>query len=160
MPTLDVVLADQPFLQGFSPAQLQQLARYAGPVTFAAGQIIFHEGDTADQFYLLIHGAVALQVAVPAGGAITIQTLVADEVLGWSWLYPPYRWHFSAQALTLVRAIAFDGSQLRRLCEADHDLGYELTKRVAQVLFTRLQATRLQLLDVYGSHPTKRGDAR
>jgi CRP-like cAMP-binding protein len=73
-------------------------------------------------------------------------------VLGWSWLFPPYRWHFDARALELTRAIALDGKCLREKCEEDHDLGYELVKRVAQIIMERLQATRLQLLDVYGVH--------
>jgi CRP/FNR family cyclic AMP-dependent transcriptional regulator len=152
MQTLDAVLADQSFFRGLAPDQLQQLAQCASPATFTAGQCIFHEGTAADQFYILTHGQVALQIAVPGRGSITIQTLGTHDVLGWSWLYPPYRWHFDACTLTLVRAIAFDAQALRRMCEEDHDLGYELVKRFAQVMFDRLQATRLQLLDVYGSH--------
>jgi CRP-like cAMP-binding protein len=152
MQTLDVVLADQPLLRGLDGYQLRQLAQCASPTSFASGQCIFHEGDAANQFYILTHGQVALQIAVPARGAITIQTLGAEDVLGWSWLYPPYRWHFDACTLTLVRAIAFDAQILRELCEQDHDLGYELVKRFAHIMFERLQATRLQLLDIYGSH--------
>jgi CRP/FNR family cyclic AMP-dependent transcriptional regulator len=83
-------------------------------------------------------------------GPITIETIEAGEVLGWSWLFPPYRWHFSARVVEPTRAIALDGVCLRSKGEADHDLGYELVKRVAQIMMQRLQATRLQLLDVYG----------
>jgi CRP-like cAMP-binding protein len=93
---------------------------------------------------------VALQVFVPQRGPITVETVAAGEVLGWSWLFPPYRWHFDAQALELVRAIAFDGQCLRNKCAEDHDLGYALMQRFAQIMLQRLQATRLQLLDVYG----------
>jgi len=72
-------------------------------------------------------------------------------VLGWSWLFPPYRWHFDAHATTVVRATAFDGTCLRGKCDADPALGYELTSRFAQTLIERLQWTRLRLLDVYGN---------
>jgi hypothetical protein len=82
---------------------------------------------------------------------MTIETIGEGEVLGWSWLFPPYRWQFDAQAVGLVRAIAFDGRCLRGKCEEDHDLGYWLMQRFAQVMSQRLQATRLQLLDLYGT---------
>ncbi len=78
------------------------------------------------------------------------QTVAEGDVLGWSWLFPPYRWVFDAQALELTRALVFDGTCLRGKCEDDHNLGYELMKRFAHVVVQRLQATRLQLLDVYG----------
>jgi CRP-like cAMP-binding protein len=119
-------------------------------VRFAAGDDLFREGDVADRFYLIRHGHVALQVFIPGQGRITIETIAAGEVLGWSWLFPPYRWHFDAQALELSRAIAFDGACLRAKCDEDHDLGYMLMQRFAQVMTQRLQATRLQLLDLYG----------
>jgi CRP-like cAMP-binding protein len=106
----------------------------------------------ANQFYLLRHGKVALQISVPERGSVTIETMEAGEVCGWSWLLPPYRWHFDVQALDLTRALVFDGQCLRTKCEADHDLGYALMQRFAQVIVQRLQATRLQLLDLYGVH--------
>ena len=83
---------------------------------------------------------------------MSIETMEAGEVCGWSWLLPPYRWHFDVQALDLTRAIVFDGQCLRAKCEADHDLGYALMQRFAQVIVQRLQATRWQLLDLYGAH--------
>jgi hypothetical protein len=82
-----------------------------------------------------------------------ITTLGAGELVGWSWLFPPYRWHFDARATELTRTIAFDGACLRDKCEQDHDLGYELMRRFASLMLDRLQATRLQLLDVYGRAP-------
>jgi CRP/FNR family transcriptional regulator, cyclic AMP receptor protein len=96
------------------------------------------------------HGSVAIETFVPARGAVTIETVGAGEVLGWSWLFAPYRWHFDARALSPVRATGFDGACLRGKCEADPALGYELMGRFAQVLIERLQWTRLRLLDVYG----------
>lgn len=150
METLEPILAQHPFFQDIEPVYLQLMVGCAANVRFAAGDDIFREGDVANQFYLIRHGRVALQVFVPGQGRITIETIEAGEVLGWSWLFPPYRWHFDAQALELTRAIAFDGACLRAKCEEDHDLGYMLMQRFAQVMMQRLQATRLQLLDLYG----------
>ena len=97
------------------------------------------------------HGSAALETYVPARGPVTIETLEAGEVLGWSWLFPPYRWHLDARALTTVRATAFDGACLRGKCQSDPALGYELMSRFAQVMIERLQWTRLRLIDVYGT---------
>ena len=88
---------------------------------------------------------------VPHRGLITVQTVREGDVLGWSWLFPPYRWHFGARTLQTTRALAFDGKCLRGKCENDHDLGYELFRRFSQVITERLEATRLQLLDLYGA---------
>ena len=150
METLEPILAQHPFFQDIEPVYLQLMVGCAANVRFAAGDDIFREGDVADRFYLIRHGRVALQVFIPGQGRITIETIEAGEVLGWSWLFPPYRWHFDAQALELTRAIAFDGACLRAKCDEDHDLGYRLMQRFAQVMMQRLQATRLQLLDLYG----------
>jgi CRP-like cAMP-binding protein len=150
MPTLDPILTHHPFLADLSARQLEEMALCATPVSFPAGTFIFREGEEADLFYALTQGRVAVEIAIPGQPLLTIQTVQGGEVLGWSWFYPPYRWHFDAQAVTLTRAIAFDARKLRELCERDHTLGYALTKRFAYVLFERLQATRLQLLDVYG----------
>ena len=150
METLEPILAQHPFFQDIAPAHRQLMAGCAANVRFPAGADLFREGNAADQFYLLRHGRVALQVFIPAQGRITIETIEAGDVLGWSWLFPPYRWHFDAQALELTRAIAFDGECLRAKCDDDHDLGYTLMQRFARIMMQRLQATRLQLLDVYG----------
>ena len=150
MHTLEPLLAQHPFFQDLQPDAVQVVLGCASNVRFKAGSWLFREGEAANQFYLIRHGKVALQVFVPQRGPMTIETIEAGEVLGWSWLFPPYRWHFDAQAVELVRAIAFDGQCLRGKCEEDHDLGYDLMQRFAQVMMQRLQATRLQLLDLYG----------
>ena len=113
------------------------------------------EGEDASRFYIIPEGKVALETVGPRPEPVTIQTVEAGEVLGWSWLFPPYRWHFSARVVEQTRAIALDGVCLRTKGEADHNLGYELVKRVAQVMMERLQATRLQLLDIYGAPHTR-----
>jgi CRP-like cAMP-binding protein len=144
------MLADVPLLEGLDEERLALLAGCAGNVRFGAGETIFRRGDPADVFYVLRHGTVALEMFVPARGPLMIETIEAGEVLGWSWLFAPYRWHFDARALTVVRATGFDGACLREKCATDPALGYELMGRFAHVLMERLQWTRVRLLDVYG----------
>jgi CRP-like cAMP-binding protein len=102
-------------------------------------------------FYAVRSGAVGLELASPTQSPLVIETLHEGDVLGWSWLFPPYRVRYDARAIGEVHAIAFDGACLRGKCDDDHDLGYELMRRFAQVITERLQATRIRLLDVYGA---------
>jgi CRP-like cAMP-binding protein len=148
--TLEPILAQHPFLKDLDPRHLGIIVGCASNVRFDAGAYIFREGQEANQFYIIRHGKVALELFAPERGVLTIQTLGAGEVLGWSWLFPPYQWLFDARALELTRAIALDGKCLRTKCDEDHSLGYVMVKRFAQVIIDRLQASRLQLLDVYG----------
>ena len=150
MKMLDVVLADHPFFKGLEPQQLLFLAGCASNVRFEQEDFLYREGDEANNFFVIREGKVAIEAFSPKRGAITIQTLTNGDVLGWSWLFPPYHVHFGARAIELTRAISLDGKCLRKKCEEDHDLGYELMKRFSAVMIQRLQATRLQLLDLYG----------
>ena len=150
MGTLEAILAEHPFLKGLDPAHIKLIAGCASNVRFNKGDFIFREEDEADRFYLIRHGLVALDVFVPQRGPVTIDTIQEGEVVGWSWLFPPYRWHFDARALQLTRAVAFDGKCLREKCDKDAKLGYELVTRFSQVIMQRLQSSRLQLLDLYG----------
>jgi CRP-like cAMP-binding protein len=133
-----------------SAERLTLLARCASNVGFHAGEVIAREGDPAAAFYVIRHGTVAIELHAPGRGSMTVETIESGEVVGWSWLFPPHRWHFDARALSEVRATAFDGACLRGKCDADPALGYDLMKRFAQVFVERLQWTRLRLLDVYG----------
>jgi CRP-like cAMP-binding protein len=149
--SLEAVLAEIPLFRGLDEAQLALIAGCGSNVHFTEGERLFRQGDPADTFYAIRHGAVALETFVAARGAVLIETLEAGEVVGWSWLFPPYTWHFDARALTPVRATAFDGACLRQKAQEDPVLGYELMSRFAQVMIERLQWTRLRLLDVYGN---------
>jgi CRP-like cAMP-binding protein len=142
------LLAAQPFLKGLPKHQLEVLANNAMEVEFTAGKMVFNEGLPANRFYILLEGEVALEAAAKTKGAPPdlIQTIKAGEVMGWSWLFPPYEWHFDARALKPTRAIIFFATTLRELCESDPSLGYQLLKRVTKVVIKRLQSTRLQLL--------------
>jgi CRP/FNR family transcriptional regulator, cyclic AMP receptor protein len=150
METLEPLLSKHPFFEGLEPNHLKTLTGCASNVHFPGGQMIFKEGEEANQFFLLREGRVAIEVFVEARGPVTIQTLSAGEILGWSWLVPPYYWRFDARAVDEVRALALDGKCLREKCETDPRLGYELLKRFAVIISRRLEATRIQLLDVYG----------
>ena len=152
MEGLERILKQHPFFAGLDDAFCDLVCGCAKNVSFQPGQYLFHEGEPADWFYLLRHGRVALQIAAPGRGALTFQTVGEGEIVGVSWLVPPYRWSNDAKAIDLSRAIAMDAACLRRKCESDHDLGYEMMKRFMPVLIQRLQAARLQILDVYGVH--------
>jgi CRP/FNR family cyclic AMP-dependent transcriptional regulator len=150
METIETILQDVPLFRGLTPAQLELIAGCGSNVRFNEGELLFRDGGEANTFYVVRHGSIALETFVPARGAVTIETLEAGEVVGWSRLFPPYRWHFDARALSLVRATSFDGTCLRGKCEQDPQLGYDLMSRFAQVMIQRMQWTRMRLLDVYG----------
>jgi CRP/FNR family cyclic AMP-dependent transcriptional regulator len=150
METLERILSEHPFFRDLAPAYLALIVGCASNVRFAAGQFLFHAGAEANEFYLVRAGRIALEVAPPGRAPLAVQTLGEGDVLGWSWLIPPYHWVFDAHAIEPTRAIALDGRCLRAKCEADRELGYELLKRFAHIMEEGLQAARLQLLDVYG----------
>ncbi|MBI2264633.1 MAG: cyclic nucleotide-binding domain-containing protein [Armatimonadetes bacterium] len=152
MHTLEPILTEHPFLKGLNHAYIQLITGCARNVRFEPGQFLFREGEEANEFYIIRHGRVVMEIFTPERTAIPIQTVEEGEIIGWSWLIPPYHWHFDAQAVDMVRAIALDGKCLRNKCEEDHDMGYELLKRFAHIMEQRLQAARLQLLDVYHPH--------
>lgn len=148
---LDEILAQVPFFEGMPEDEIALIAGCGRNVRIDAGETIFRQGDAADTFYVVRHGSVAVGNFVPPRGELVIETLEAGDLLGWSWLFPPYRSHFDARALSTVRATQFDGACLRGKCADDPALGYDLMSRFAQVLIERLQWTRLRLLDVYGT---------
>src|SRR6185369_2420333 len=121
MDALEQTIARHAFLTGMSPEQLGVLRASAMRAEFKAGETIFRAGDPANRFYLIEEGKVALKS--PNGEEDDVlQTLGPGEVLGWSWLFPPYLWNFDAWAVTDTRAIFFYGTRLREECEQDHHL--------------------------------------
>ena len=132
-------------------AQRALVAEAAREVTFTAGTRLFDEGQLASGCWLIRAGQVALETAVPGRGQVVVHTLGPGDVLGWSWLVPPHRWHFSATATGLVRAIQLETTQLLALADGDPALGYPLALGLFEVLLGRLQNTRSRLLDLYGS---------
>jgi len=149
METLERIIAEHPFLADLDPAFTSLMVGCAKNVRFNRGDYLFREGDPADKFYLIREGKVAVEIFAPQRTPIIVSTLGEGEILGWSWLLPPYQWKLNARAIEYLRAIALDGKCLRNKCEQNHDLGYEVLKRFARIIEQRLEATRMQLLDVY-----------
>lgn len=143
-------LGSHEFFVGLSEENLAALAAVAAEVEVERGETIFEEGGFADAAYAILDGSVALELNMAHRAQHIVQTLHRGEMLGWSWLFSPYRWSFSALALDTTQLIRFDAEQLRALHEADCALGYEMMKRFARVMTNRLAATRLQLVDIYG----------
>ena len=149
METLERIIAEHPFFVGLDDRFTSLMVSCASNVRFKPGTYILKEGEAANNFYLIREGKVAVEVLAPQHKPIIVSTLSVGEILGWSWLLPPFQWKFHARAVDDVRAIALDGKCLRTKCEENHDLGYEVLKRFAQIMEQRLEATRLQLLDLY-----------
>ena len=152
MEASEKILAAHPFFEGLDHALLKMVLTGARDVSYKPGQMIYQEGDEAEQFHIILDGKVAIEIFTAGHGAIVIQTVGPGEVLGWSWIFPPYQRRFDAKAIEPTKAVALDGKFLREKGEEDHHLGYELLKRFSRILLERLQATRLQLLDIYGKH--------
>ena len=139
-------IAGHPFFKGMPRKEIYSLAENAMVVSYKPGDYIFKEGEPANRFYLVETGEVALETSKRDQEPTIIQRVGPGDVLGWSWLFPPYYWHFEARAVTDTRAIFMYGSRLRENCETDHDLGYEIMKRISSVVIERLQSTRRELL--------------
>jgi CRP/FNR family cyclic AMP-dependent transcriptional regulator len=150
MKEMEQLVAALPPFADLSAGHRELIAGCAKNARFEAGQYLFREGEAADLFYGIRRGTVALEIHVPAREPVVIETLEEGDLLGWSWLFPPYTWSFDARARDPLAVVVFDGACLRGKCDADHDLGYALMSRIAEVIIERLQATRLRLLDVYG----------
>lgn len=150
METVNLVelLRQHPFLHGFEEKHLEKLADLTHEVKFSRDRIIFREGDASSFFYLILSGKVALEVTA-LGRTLRVQTLAEGESLGWSSVLASEGKHFQARALGPVRALVFDGARLRESCETDPAFGYRLMLRLLDVVAGRLQATRIQLLDMY-----------
>jgi CRP/FNR family cyclic AMP-dependent transcriptional regulator len=153
MQTLDELIEESPVFAGMDESFRTLVAGCGANVVFRPDEWLFREGGRADTFWLLRRGRVALQVHVPGRGDLTFETIEPGDVVGWSWLFPPYEWQYDARAVDEVHAVVFDGECLRGKSEADHALGHELMRRFGKVIVDRLQHTRMRLIDVYGHHP-------
>jgi CRP-like cAMP-binding protein len=141
-----------PFLKEMSPRHVEALASHASETAFEAGAAIIQEGRPADYFYVITPGSVAVEVNEGGRGPLTIHTIEENDVLGWSWIVPPYKWHFDARAITATRAVAVDARRLRQHCDDDHHLGYAVLRLFFGIVAQRLESACLQLLDLYGAN--------
>ena len=151
MRTIAQYLPDHPFFAGLDEPTLALVAGCATNVSLAAGEFLFREGDPAARFFVVRRGRVAIELHDPAVGTVVIDSADAGDVVGWSWLVPPYRSIFAARASAATGVVALDGLCLRGKCEDDAHLGYELMQRVTQVMSERLVAAQVRLLDLYGA---------
>ena len=148
MEKFEAILAKHAFTKNLDPKHIKAITGCAREVTFQTGQEIMKQGQTADSFYLITHGKVAVQTFVEQKGGVIIQTLDEGDVLGWSWMTPPYQWTFEATAMTLARAVCIDARGVKGKIEQDDELGYQLMKLFATVIAKRLEAARLQVLEL------------
>jgi CRP-like cAMP-binding protein len=129
------------------PAHIEILVKHAREETYAAGDLLFQQQEPAEHFYILREGSIEVEVPAIYGPALEVQSLGPDDVLGWSWLIPPYRWTFEAKARSDAKVLIFDGKALLRYCEKDTDFGYALMKRFAGLMSERLHAARIKMMD-------------
>lgn len=150
MEGLERIVLAHPFFAGLEAELGPVVSGCARNCRFNAGQYLAHEGDPADEFFLIRQGKVALEILPPGQPPIVFSTETEGDIVGTSWLVPPYQWRFDARAVELTRAIGIDARCLRDKCEADPRVGYAMMKRIAPILVRRLNETRMQILDVYG----------
>ncbi len=151
MKTIADEVAEQAVFQGIDPAYRELIAGCGQNRSFRDGAFLMREGEDANEFFVIRRGKVALSTHAPERGEVAVETLDAGEIVGLSWLFPPYKVHFDARAVGTVFTLSFDGACLRGKCDRDPVMGYELMKRFARIMTSRLQATRLRMLDLYGS---------
>ena len=152
----EAITASHPFLQSMRPAHRVLLLKSAAPAEFNPNQIILREGDYADKFYLIHHGKVALECHTPDGDVL-IEIIGDNEVLGWSWLFPPFTWHFQARALEPTVALQFNAPHVLIATEEDDAFGHDLMKRIAQLAIHRMQETRKRLIEANRKNPIELG---
>jgi CRP/FNR family cyclic AMP-dependent transcriptional regulator len=143
------LLAQHPFLAGLSPLQLDRLSYWAHSAVLRGGVRLFDEGGRADRFWLVLEGGIRLDTHLAEHGDVVVDHLGPGSVLGWSWMFPPYRWHFAATTTEMTHAVVVDGPGLREVCDGDPVLGLEIYRRFLNVVVDRLQHTRQRLLEAY-----------
>ena len=148
--SIETRITEQPFFKDLDPDYIKLFASCASEVTFKNGHFLLTQGNDADYFYMITDGKVHIEAEAGDRGQITIENLCAGDILGWSWLIPPYKWRFDALAVEPTSAIAFDGKQLRKLCEENKPFGYEMLKRMIHIITHRLLSTRMKLMEFYG----------
>jgi CRP/FNR family cyclic AMP-dependent transcriptional regulator len=144
---LERLLKEQAFFSGLDPLVYETLAECAAAEQFGAGEYIFHEGNPANKFYLVHHGSVVLEIYIPGREPIVVDTLGDGDVLGWSWLVPPYQWAYDARATQATALISLNAACLRGKYDNDSMLAYELFKRFIPMMADRLAATRRRIIE-------------
>ena len=153
MRELQSIISKHPVFRGLKKSYIQLIANSASESNFKTGEHIFHEGEKADKFYIILQGKVSIEAQIAQEREpIIIQNIGDNDILGWAWLFPPHKWHFNARIISPTKAVSIDGNVLRIKCEEDHDLGYELMKRFAGIIEQRLRSVRSQNPNMYAIH--------
>ena len=147
---METILAEHEFLAGLEHRHIVEMASYARLLTYNAGEYLLRRGEPAECLFLIRQGTVSIEVYHPSRGAVVLETVGAGRVVGWSWLISPYTWSFDGRATALTRGVCVSGPKLREACVTDHEFGYQMLMRFTNVLARRVEAARLQLLDMYG----------
>ena len=140
-------LRSHTIFSNLNPAHIEILVQHAQERSFVVGDMLFRQMDMAEHFYILMDGSIKVQVPAIMGPALVVQTLGASDILGWSWLIPPYKWTFEAKAELDSRVLVFDGKALLQHCETDNKFGYTLMKMFAGLMSERLNAARIKMMD-------------
>jgi len=146
-------LEKHPFFQDLPHEDLDLIAGCCSNQVFKPGEMIGREGEPANHFFLIREGQAHIQIFIPNQGEVTIQTVGPGDIIGWSWLFPPYKWSFDVKSVDTTRTIAMDGRCLRKKCDENPAFGYPMMKKFAQVMIQRLKAARIQVLDIYQTQP-------
>jgi len=149
METLLPILQEHPFFADLPKEYLETITGCAKNVKYQPGEFIFRTGEKAEKFYLVRFGMVSAEIKLPNKKCVIIDTEGTGEVFGWSWLFPPYKWHFDARAMVLTRVLEMDGKCLRDKQEQDHHLGYVLMKHFGRMMQEHLEGIRAQIMDFY-----------
>ena len=152
MEQIERILAQHPFFEGLTPQMIESIAEESRRATYNPGEFLMREDEPGHCFYLILSGKVAVEVFTPERGPIVVSTLGEGEILGYCWIVPPFQCRFDVRAVELTRAICVDGNRLRQICDEDHQVGFMLLKRTSQIMSRLLDATRIQVLDVYGDN--------
>ena len=146
------ILAAHAFLEGMKAEHIEKIADCTSYVEFQRGQYVFRQGEAAENFYLILEGSAEVELFSAAGGPVVLQKVGSGSVLGWSWLIPPYLWHFDAQVLQSVKALEVHAVRLRGFMAKDSALGYEILSRFIVTVCERLESERMRLVELYASH--------
>ena len=151
MQTLDELIAEAPVFAGLKPEYIQLISSWGRLIDMDGDEYVLREGERAQTFYIIRRGAIALEVRGAGRAVLVVDTKHDGDIVGWSWLFAPYRWVFDGRTIEPCSLVAIEGARLRDRCEEDHEFGYQLMRRFASVVQQRLHRTRTQLLDVYGT---------
>lgn len=151
---LEHLLEDHPFVSGMHYEHVRTLLGCCSNRHFKSGEHLFRGGNESNEFYLIREGNVSLELHVPGHGPLRLETRGGGDILGWSWLMKPYRWHFDARALTPVATLIIDARCLREKCDKDHEFGYEILRRFAELMVRDVRSMSLQLIDMYSPSRT------